>query len=217
MLNYKPLNTESKITTVLLFWIGRFSIQNSEFSTLPSPDRHLLVDAMNVIHAWPELRGVLAKHGPDAARSQLAEILRPIHDTEGWRVTIVLDGSSDELRVERPGKELTFSYVFGPKGLSADGIIEQLVGNATLPPDEDRRSRKKKDPDAEIVVATRDNMLSEATAANGARLMTPDFLREWAKDAAARQGREVLGRSRKAASQWQAGISPWEKLTKPPK
>ena len=45
--------------------------------------------------------------------------LRPIHDIEGWRVTIVFDGSGDdEIRVERPGKELTFSYVFGPKGLT---------------------------------------------------------------------------------------------------
>jgi predicted RNA-binding protein with PIN domain len=183
---------------------------------LNSADRHLLVDALNVIHAWPELRAVLATHGADAARTQLATILRPIHDIEGWRVTIVLDGAGDEIRVERPGKELTFSYVYGPKGLTADGIIEQLVGNATLSPDEDRRSRKKKDRDAEIVVATRDNMLSEATAANGARLMTPNLLREWAKDAAARQGREVLARSRKAASQWQAGASPWDKLTKPP-
>jgi len=172
---------------------------------------------MNVIHAWPELRAILTAHGPDAARAQLATTLRPIHDTEGWRVTIVVDGSGDELRIERPGKELTFSYVFGPKGLSADGIIEQLVGNATLPHDEDRRSSKKKDRDAEIVVATRDNMLSEATAANGARLMTPNLLREWAKDAAARQEREVLARARKAASQWQAGASPWDKLPKPPK
>ncbi len=172
---------------------------------------------MNVIHAWPELRAVLTEHGPDAARTQLATALRPIHDIEGWRVTIVVDGSGDEIRIERPGKELTFSYVFGPKGLTADAIIEQLVGNATLSPDEDRRSRKKKDRDAEIVVATRDNMLSEATAANGARLMTPNLLREWATDAAARQVREVLARSRKAASEWRSGVSPWEKLPKPPK
>ena len=39
-----------------------------------SPDRHLLVDAFNVIHAWPELRAVLTAHGPDALRArQLAD------------------------------------------------------------------------------------------------------------------------------------------------
>jgi predicted RNA-binding protein with PIN domain len=180
------------------------------------PDRHLLVDAFNVIHAWPELKAALAEHGADAARTQLAAILRPIHDIEGWRVTIVFDGSGDEIRVERPGRELTFSYVFGPRGLSADAVIEQLVANATLPPEEDRRPKKKNRERPEIVVATRDNLLSDATAACGARLMTPALLRDWAETAAARQSREVMTRSRRAASQWQAGASPWEKLPKPP-
>jgi predicted RNA-binding protein with PIN domain len=182
-----------------------------------SLDRHLLVDAFNVIHAWPNLRAVLKEHGPDAARTQLADALRPIHDVEGWRVTIVVDGNGDEIRVERPGKELTFSYVFGPKGLTADGVIEQLVANATLPPEEDRRTSKKKKGESEIVVATRDNMLSDATAASGARLMTPPLLRDWAEQAAARQTRDVLTRARQAAQKWQADASPWAKLTKPPK
>ncbi len=179
------------------------------------PDRHLLVDAFNVIHAWPDLRQALNTHGPDAARTQLAEALRPIHDVEGWRVTIVLDGSGEVLRVERPGEELTFSYVYGPKGQSADAIIEQLVVNANLPADEDRRPRKKHKADQELVVATRDNMLSEAAAAAGARLMTPDFLKDWAESAGARQTREVLARSRHTASQWQKGQSPWDKLERP--
>ncbi len=181
------------------------------------PDRHLLVDAFNVIHAWPNLRAVLVTHGPDAARTQLADTLRPIHDAEGWRVTLVFDGSGDEIRVERPGQETTFSYIFGPKGLSADAVIEQLVVNATLPAAEDRRPRKKKGPAQEIVVATRDNLLSAAASAAGARLMTPEFLRDWADNAAARQTRDVVMRQRKAAGQWQAEISPWEKLPKPPK
>jgi len=180
------------------------------------PDRHLLVDAFNVIHAWPELKAALITHGPDAARTQLATALRPIHDIEGWRVTIVFDGSGDDIRIERPGQEPTFSYVFGPRGLSADGVIEQLVANATLPPDEDRRPRKKNREKPEIVVATRDNLLSDATAANGARLMTPALLHDWAETAAARQTRDVLIKSRQAATAWKSGQSPWDKLAKPP-
>jgi predicted RNA-binding protein with PIN domain len=176
------------------------------------PDRHLLVDAYNVIHAWPDLKAVLSTHGPDAARTQLATALRPIHDLEGWRVTIVFDGSGDEIRVERPGRELTFSYVFGPRGLSADAVIEQLVVNATLPPEEDRRPRRKNREKPEIVVATRDNLLSDATAACGARLMTPPLLRDWVETAAARQTREVLAKSRNAAAAWRSGHSPWDKL-----
>lgn len=179
------------------------------------PDRHLLVDAFNVIHAWPELKAALTTHGPDAARTQLATILRPIHDIEGWRVTIVFDGSGDDIRVERPGQELTFSYVFGPRGLSADAVIEQLVSNAMLPAEEDRRPRKKNREKPEIVVATRDNLLSDATAACGARLMTPALLRDWAESAAARQTREVLTKSRRAAAAWKAGASPWDQLPKP--
>jgi predicted RNA-binding protein with PIN domain len=180
------------------------------------PDRHLLVDAFNVIHAWPELKAALVTHGPEAARTQLATALRPIHDVEGWRVTLVFDGSGDDLRVERPGSELTFSFVFGPRGLSADGVIEQLVGNATLPPEEDRRLRKKNREKPEIVVATRDNLLSDATAACGARLMTPALLRDWAEMAAARQTRDVLTKSRQAAAAWKSGHSPWDKLTPSP-
>ncbi len=178
-------------------------------------DRHLLVDAFNVIHAWPELKAALTRHGPDAARTQLADALRPIHDIEGWRVTLVFDGSGDDIRVERPGRELTFSYIFGPKGLSADAVIEQLVANATLPEEEDRRPRKKNREPPEIVVATRDNLLSDSTAANGARLMTPPLLRDWAEQAAARQTREVLMKSRQSAKAWKAGTSPWDAL--PPK
>lgn len=179
-----------------------------------TPDRHLLVDAFNVIHAWPDLRAVLQAHGPEAARAQLADRLRPIHDVEGWRVTIVLDGSGEEIRVERPGKELTFSYVYGPRGQSADAIIEQLVVNANLPPEEDRRPRRKNKTATEIVVATRDNMLSEAAAAAGARLMTPEFLRDWAESAATRQTRDVLARARQSSARWQGQTSPWDKLSK---
>jgi predicted RNA-binding protein with PIN domain len=179
------------------------------------PDRHLLVDAFNVIHAWPELRATLASHGPDAARAQLADLLRPIHDMEGWRVTLVFDGRGDAITVERPGREPTFSFVFGPSGLSADGVIEQLVANATLPPAEDRRSRKKKAEAPEIAVATRDNLLGEAARACGARQLTPELLRDWAGHAAVRQTCDVLARSRQAASAWKSGRSPWEKLPKP--
>jgi hypothetical protein len=107
---------------------------------------------------------------------------------------------------------LTFSYVFGPKGLSADGVIEQLVANATLPPAQDRRPRSRHAEPADIVVATRDNMLSDATAASGARLLTPELLRDWAEHAAARQTRDVLTKSRKTAAAWKTGHSPWDKL-----
>ncbi len=181
-----------------------------------APDRHLLVDAYNVIHAWPELRALLVQHGPDAAQAKLIDALRPIHDTEGWRVSIVFDGKGDEILIERPGTELTFSLVYGPKGLSADGVIEQIVANTALPAEQDRRpSKRQRHADApEIVVATRDNLLGESAAANGARLLSPTGLREWAGEAAARQTREVLARQRLSGGDWKKAVSPWSKLQK---
>jgi hypothetical protein len=196
-------------------------------------DRHLLVDAYNVIHAWPELRALLAAHGPEAAQARLADLLRPIHDAEGWRVSLVFDGRGDAVVVERPGTELTFSHIFSPRGLSADGVIEQLVTNATLPPAEDSRkpapagkARRVKSgattstsprKGAEIVVATGDHLLGEATAAAGARLLSPDGLRDWAEHAAAEQTRALAARTRRTHSEWKSRGSSWDQLPSRPR
>jgi predicted RNA-binding protein with PIN domain len=180
------------------------------------PDRHLLVDAYNVIHAWPELRAALLNHGPDAARAQLADALRPIHDVAGWRVSLVFDGKGSDLVIERPGPELTFSYVYGSAGLTADAVIEQVVTNSTLSAQEDRRPRSRRREPPELVVATRDNLLGEATAACGARTLSPDGLRDWVRSLADQQTRTLLTRQRRAARDWQSGSSPWDKLNKPP-
>jgi len=209
---------------------------------------HLLVDAYNVIHAWPDLRAALLHHGPDAARAQLAEAVRPIHDSAGWRVSLVFDGRGPDLLIERPGPDLTFSYVYGPAGLTADAIIEQIVLNSTLPsssaqPTITKSSSKKisrhalcaskgkksssssplsapssslPPPDHEIVVVTRDNLLGEATAAAGARTLSPDGLRDWAQSCAAQQSRILATRSRRSQSSWHSAPSPWDKLSKPP-
>jgi hypothetical protein len=236
------------------------------------PDRHLLVDAYNVIHAWPDLRAALLHHGPEAARALLADALRPLHDSAGWRVSLVFDGQGPDLLIERPGPELTFSHIHAPSGLTADAIIEQIVLNSTLstqslskgrpqssspqpsssktsrqtlsmskgkkfPPSKTSNRRKKYPskpataglpseasakegptlhPDKEIVVVTRDNLLSEATAAAGARTLSPDGLRDWAQNCAAQQTRTLLNRHSRSQSRWQSAPSPWGKLTKPP-
>jgi predicted RNA-binding protein with PIN domain len=212
---------------------------------MPS-DRHVLIDAYNVIHAWPHLRAALKDHGPDAARAQLADAVRPIHDIAGWRVSLVFDGRGDALVIERPGTELTFSYVYGPRGLTADAVIEQIVLNATLPsldapggkaasarPAAAKASRKfspknirrhsqdpaasqrpRLDPDKEIIVVTRDNLLSEATAASGAHNLSPTGLLDWVRNLAAQQTRDLTTRHQKSRSAWKSAPSPWDKLSK---
>lgn len=92
-------------------------------------EKHLLVDAANVLHAWPELRALL-KRDRDAARSQLVQRLTAIHDAESMRVTIVVDGRGREIVVEHPSGQATLAVVYTPSSHTADDVIEQMVGRS---------------------------------------------------------------------------------------
>jgi uncharacterized protein len=135
-------------------------------------EKHLLVDGANVLHAWPDLRA-LAARDKDAARAQLSQALRVLHDAEGWRVTLVFDGRGPELTVEQPGGDATFAHVFTPSGMTADDAIEQLVGGAADP--------------AACTVATADRAEQQTVAALGAAWCSPDDLHIWCDRAATRQ------------------------------
>ncbi|MGA3006389.1 MAG: NYN domain-containing protein [Opitutaceae bacterium] len=139
-------------------------------------EKHVLVDGANILHAWPELNA-LARHNKDAARAQLSQTLRVLHDTEGWRVTIVFDGRGKELVVEQPGPHATFAHVFTPEALTADDVIEQLVGSAADP--------------AACTVATADRAEQQTVTALGAAVCPPDDLRAWCERAAERQAGQV--------------------------
>ncbi len=149
---------------------------------------HLLVDGYNIIHQRQDLRRVLADYGAEAALEQLAQRLRPIHDSENWRVTIVLDGRGNTPQIERPAKELTFSYVYTPTGVTADQLIEQLVMSAKEP--------------LKLMVASRDNLLCETAAVGGAQTIRPDALLDWAQSALKRLRREVEQSNRRAQNRW---------------
>jgi predicted RNA-binding protein with PIN domain len=135
-------------------------------------EKHLLVDGANILHAWPDLRA-LAARDKDAARAQLSQTLRALHDTEGWRVTIVFDGRGAELVVEQPGAHATFAHVFTPGAVTADSVIEQLVGSAADP--------------ATCTVATADRAEQQTVSALGAAWCSTDDLRAWCDRAAGRQ------------------------------
>jgi|SRR5690625_775947 len=126
--------------------------------------RHLLIDAYNVIYKWPKLRRLL-KQGSGPARDALASMVQILHDHEKIRVTLVFDGQGDEVQIERPGELLTFSYLFSAKSLSADDVIEQLVGRTEDP--------------ATCLVVTGDLAERHTVEALGASALSPDDLLAW--------------------------------------
>jgi predicted RNA-binding protein with PIN domain len=156
-------------------------------STAVAFEKHLLVDGANILHAWPDLQA-LAARDKNAARAQLSQTLRALHDTEGWRVTLVFDGRGAELVVEQPGEHATFAHVFTPSALTADSVIEQLVGGAADP--------------AACTVATADRAEQQTVSALGAAWCTPDELRAWCHRAAGRQAGQVAEMRRANDRTW---------------
>lgn len=141
------------------------------------PFEHLVIDAWNAIHASGELLNLL-KTSQEAARARLAEIVAPIHDFGGVRVTLVYDGKGENISIVRPSGFLSFSEVFTPSVLSADELIEQLCANSKNP--------------REIMVVTRDNMIRLTASSFGSFAMTPTEL----FDMASRARNNLLGSTR---------------------
>nr|WP_281398108.1 NYN domain-containing protein [Ruficoccus amylovorans] len=155
-----------------------------------------MVDGYNLMHAWPETRRLL-RRDIDGARERFLDTVRIIHDIGGVRTTVVFDGRGLKPEVEYPGGATTFAVVFSPAGLSADGVIEQLVAKA-------------KDPTT-CSVATRDNLIAESIRASGAVVLTPQDLMDWV-DRCARQQADTLRQQRRKQRQTTPDPSPWDIL-----
>ncbi len=95
-------------------------------------EKHLFVDAANVLHAWPESRALL-RRDRWAARSWLVQRLSALHDSESVLVTVVIDGRGDEIVIEHPSKQATLTIVHTPSSLTADDVIEQMVARSPDP------------------------------------------------------------------------------------
>ncbi len=163
---------------------------------MPPPKEHLLVDGYNLMHAWPETRRLL-RQDIDGARERFLDTVRIIHDIGGVTTTVVFDGRGAKPEVENPGGQKSFSVVFSPAGLSADGVIEQLVAHA-------------KDPTS-CSVATRDNLVAESIRASGAVVLTPEDLMDWV-ERCERQQADTLRRQRRKARAASPDPSPWDVL-----
>lgn len=149
--------------------------------------QHLLIDGANVLHAWPELRAML-KRDRAAARTQLAQRVRVIHDAEQMRVTLVFDGRGTELVVEHPLGQATFSVLSTPASLTADDVIEQLAARSADP--------------AACIVATGDRLEQQTVAASGARVISPEELAAWVQRVETRQAARVAELRRANAGKW---------------
>ena len=89
--------------------------------------KHIVVDGWNVIHSHPKLKKLLTSGNQDAARAELSSLLAPIHDFGGSRITIVYDGTGEDISIVRRSQILTFSEVFTPSNMTADEL-----GNLTV-------------------------------------------------------------------------------------
>lgn len=160
--------------------------------------QHLLIDGYNVLHQWPEYRRLL-KGGIVAAVERLIEDVRPIHDMDVVRVTLVFDGRGATVEVERPSGQPTFSVLYAPADVTADGLIEQLVARAADP--------------KLCTVVSRDNLVGESIRASGAVLMTVDWLFDWVERCEKRLDGQVRARRSIDREQWKKGGSGiWDAL-----
>lgn len=129
----------------------------------------------------------------NAARSQLVQRLGAVHDAEEARVTVVFDGRGDELAVERPSGHATFSVIYTPSSLTADDVIEQLVGRAADP--------------ALCHVATGDQAERQTIEAAGAVWVPPADLAAWVGRAESRMASGVKELNRANARKWRSSES----------
>ena len=128
------------------------------------------------------------KRDREAARSQLTQRLVAIHDAEQMRVTLVFDGRGDELVVDRPLGHVTFSVLYTPSSLTADDVIEQLVGRAADP--------------SLCLVATGDQGERQTIEAIGAVWVPSADLTAWIERAELRLTATVAGLNRTNAQRW---------------
>lgn len=174
--------------TIVIF-PGRFGLR---FEPLHADrvnfSRHLVVDGSNILHAWPELKSLL-KRDRAAARAQLVQQLAAIHDVDTIRVTVVFDGRGDEIVIERPSEQMTFSVVYTPSSLTADDVIEQMVAKST--------------PVTSCVVATDDAAERETIRATGAEVLGASDLASWVKRATSRLGSLIKARQAANTRDWQ--------------
>jgi predicted RNA-binding protein with PIN domain len=131
-----------------------------------SVKRYILLDGYNIIYASDALKHLMPNN-KIRARESLAEMVQSIHSVEDVHIIIVFDSSNNAVEVEYPFRDKTFEFVFAPKSLTADGVIERILV----------RIKKRE----QVSVVSNDNLVREATRSNGAAALRPQDLFDWVK------------------------------------
>lgn len=148
---------------------------------MSGPTEQLLIDGYNVLYRLARFAQA-RRRDFEASRVQLVQWVAPIHDTEGIRTTLVFDGKGEKLTAEHPLGPDGLVCLFAPAGLSADGVIEQMVVGS---PQADRWA-----------VVSEDRMVAEAVLVAGAEILSAAALEEWVGRAEARARRDAARRRR---------------------
>ena len=159
--------------------------------------KHILVDGWNAIHAHPKLSRMLAENQAEGAQSALYDMLSAIHDYDGVRVTIVYDGTGTDVSIVRRSKILTFSEVYTPSSMTADELIEQLCATSRRP--------------QELLVITRDNLLSLTASSFRVSAISPEKFFEWSGESRKSMLQTAKSNTDKGAREWKKS-NPFAKL-----
>lgn len=143
----------------------------------------LVVDGYNVIHAWPDLRSLLAE-SLEQARDRLVERLAVLTQVTGTEVSVVFD--AHRRRGGRGHQEVRdgVRVVFTGHARSADQVIERMAFEA----------RGRRDP---MLVATSDSTHRAMLRGMGAGVIEGLELLRRVEDAEAELGRRLQAYSRR--------------------
>jgi len=142
-----------------------------------SPPTSLVLDALNVLHAWGEMRAKVILL--DALIEKLAKQCLPLCDAKGWELWLAIDQRQGKRREEQPRALPGVTLAFADPATTADGLIEHRLLHAKSP---------------QIVVSD-DAAIQRATLAAHHELWTPPML---ANEIRGQQQRRTQQLTRKA-------------------